>query len=214
MKAITLDANSEAIKYLSGKDKRLAEVIRKIGPISYAPHADYFAFLVHEIIEQMLSIKAGAKIYERLKGLCGGAITPRAIRGLTDEGIKSCGTSGPKVNYIRSLTQAVLTGELNFSALPALTDAEAMKQLTRVRGIGSWTAKMFLIFCLDRQDILPYEDVAFLQGYAWLYKTKDRSRKAVEERCRKWKPYSSIAARYLYEARDAGLTNTEFRLPL
>ncbi len=71
---------------------------------------------------------------------------------------------------------------------------------------------MYLIFVLDRPDILPTEDVAFLQAYEWLYKTKDRSKESVEKRCKKWKPYSSVAARYLYRALDSGLTKEEFHL--
>lgn len=81
-----------------------------------------------------------------------------------------------------------------------------------LHGIGKWTAKMYLIFVLDRQEILPYEDIAFLQSYEWLYKTKDRSKKSIEKKCKKWKPYSSIASRYLYKALDTGLTKESFKL--
>lgn len=93
-----------------------------------------------------------------------------------------------------------------------MNDADVMKNLTSLKGIGNWTAKMYLIFVLDRPDILPTEDVAFLQAYEWLYKTKDRSKESVEKRCKKWKPYSSVAARYLYRALDNGLTKEEFHL--
>ena len=79
-----------------------------------------------------------------------------------------------------------------------------------IHGIGRWTAKMYLIFVLDRQDILPYEDVAFLQGYRWMYKTDITTKDSVLKKCAKWKPYSSIAARYLYRALDMGLTTEEF----
>nr|DAO73628.1 MAG TPA: 3-methyladenine DNA glycosylase [Caudoviricetes sp.] len=71
---------------------------------------------------------------------------------------------------------------------------------------------MYLIFCLNRQDILPYEDVAFLQGYRWAYKTDDCSPSSIQKRCKKWKPYSSIASRYMYRALDTGLTKMEFHL--
>ena len=84
--------------------------------------------------------------------------------------------------------------------------------LTSVHGIGTWTAKMYLMFVLNRQDVLPFEDVAFLQGYGWAYKTDDFSPAAVQKKCKKWKPYSSIAARYMYKALDRGLTKEEFHL--
>jgi DNA-3-methyladenine glycosylase II len=90
---ITLNEQSEAIQYLCKKDKRLAKVISMVGPITYETHDEPFAFLIHEIIEQMLSIKAGAKIYGRLEELCNGSITPKNISLLSDEQIKSIGIS-------------------------------------------------------------------------------------------------------------------------
>ncbi|MCC8014242.1 MAG: hypothetical protein LIO87_03520 [Eubacterium sp.] len=82
----------------------------------------------------------------------------------------------------------------------------------KILGIGKWTAKMYLIFVLDCPDVLPVEDAAFLQAYKWLYKTEDCSEKSVYKKCKKWKPYSSIAARYLYRALDMGYTKKEFHL--
>ena len=87
-----------------------------------------------------------------------------------------------------------------------MTDEAALKELVSLHGIGIWTAKMYLIFVLDRQDILPFEDVAFLQSYKWLYKAEDVSKASIEKKCKKWKPYSSIAARFLYRALDMGFT--------
>ena len=210
---VTLTPNeSTALIYLAKKGKRLARLFTMVGPITYQPHDDSYAFLVHEIIEQMLSIKAGAKIYGRLEELCGGMVTIDVVNNLTDEQIKSIGTSTPKVSYIRSLTNGIESRQLDFDLLPTLSDNGVMKKLTAIRGIGNWSAKMYLIFALNRPDILPFEDVAFLQGYEWLYKTKDRSKEAVEKKCKKWKPYRSIAARYLYRALDMGLTKNEFHL--
>lgn len=209
---ITLNSESKAIQYLCKKDKRLAKVISMVGPINYCPYENGYAFLIHEIIEQMLSIKAGAKIYARLEGLCNGKVSIEAIDSLTDEQIRSIGTSSSKVAYIRGATEAVKSGIIDFSTLPLMNDTEVMKNLTSLKGIGNWTARMYLIFVLDRPDVLPTEDVAFLQAYEWLYKTKDRSKESVEKRCKKWKPYSSVAVRYLYRALDSGLTKEEFHL--
>lgn len=210
---ITLDMNTLSIQYLCRKDRRLAKIISLVGPITYVPReAAPYAFLIHEIIEQMLSIKAGAKIYGRLEDLCNGTVTPDAVNALSDEQIKSIGTANSKVTYIRNITDAVLSGKLDFEELALLPDDAVYEKLLGLKGIGKWTAKMYLIFVLDRQDILPYEDVAFLQAYEWMYKTKDRSKEAVRKKCKKWSPYSSIAARYLYKALDSGLTKHEFRL--
>ena len=210
---VTLNQDSPSVQYLCKKDKRLTKVISMVGPITYEPHTDNpFPFLIHEIIEQMLSIKAGAKIYGRFEELCAGQITPESISKLSVEEIKAIGTSTAKANYIKNAASAVLTGELDFTKFPDMTDEAALKELVSLRGIGTWTAKMYLIFVLDRQDILPFEDVAFLQSYKWLYKTEDVSRASREKKCKKWKPYSSIAARFLYRALDMGFTKKEFHL--
>lgn len=182
---ITLDENTESVRYLSERDKRLAKVIETVGTITYKTHNDNpYAFLVHEIIEQMLSIKAGAKIFERLETLCGGHVTADAVNTLIDEQAKSIGTSSPKVSYIRSLTNAIESGDIVFSELDKMDDEQVVKKLTTVRGLGSWSAKMYLIFVLNRQDILPTEDVAFLQGCEWLYKISDRAVDAVKKKCK------------------------------
>ncbi len=210
---ITINLKSESIIHLCKKDKRLAKVIDMVGPITYSPYGDDpYAFLVHEIIEQMLSIKAGAKIYGRLQDLCNGDISPRVISQLSNEQLKTIGTSTNKVLYIRALTDSIISGSLSLDKLAALEDKDVIKQLTCIKGIGLWTAKMYLIFVLNRPDVLPTEDVAFLQSYKWLYKTDDTSRDSVLKRCKKWSPYSSIAARYLYRALDEGLVKKEFHL--
>lgn len=206
-KQIIIDYASEPIAYLMNVDERLAKLIPKIGQLKYCLHNENpYGFIVHEIIEQMLSTKAAEKIHERLLDLCNGAITPEKINALSDTQIKAIGTSIQKVRYIRSLTDAVISRELDFKALEQLPDSEVMRELTRIRGIGNWTAKMYLIFVLNRLDVLPFEDGAFLQSYKWLYKTDDVSQDSILKRCECWRPYASIAARYMYIALDSGLT--------
>jgi DNA-3-methyladenine glycosylase II len=209
---ISLNIDTPSIQYLCKKDKRLAKVISMVGSITYQPHEDGYAFLVHEIIEQMLSVKAGAKIYERLSNICNGNISPELIANLSDEDLKSIGTSSSKAMYIKGLTDAVLKGELILSEMTALSDQDVVKKLTSIKGIGDWTAKMYLIFVLDRPDVLPFEDGAFMQSYKWLYHPSDLSKNAIIKKCRKWKPYSSIASRYLYKILDLGMVNEEFHL--
>mgnify|MGYP000257149832 CR=1 FL=1 len=211
--AVTLDMNHPAIQYLCKKDKRLAKVISMVGTITYVPHnEDTYAFLIHEIIEQMLSVKAGRKIYGRLEELCDGEITPERISALSDDEIRGTGTSNAKVEYIRNVTNAVLDGLLDFNKLTGLPDSAVIKELTKLRGIGNWTAKMYLMFVLDRPNIIPVEDGAFLQVYKWVYKTDDCSEKAVYKKCKKWSPYATIASRFFYRALDAGMTKEEFHL--
>ena len=160
----------------------------------------------------MLSNKVADIIFDRLQELCHGEVSPDTISSLSDEQILTIGTSRPKVKSIRALTNATKNGTLDFSMFPKMSDNEVMQELTAIRGIGNWSAKMYLIFALDRQDVLPFEDKAFLQAYSWAYKTNDYSPNTVIKRCKKWKPYSSIAARCMYRALDMGLTKQEFHL--
>lgn len=210
---INLYSDSSSIIYLSSHDRRLSKVIELVGPISYSTHNENpYAFLVHEIIEQMLSIKAGAQIYNRLLALCNGEITPNTIDKLSNEQIQSIGTSKSKVEYIRGITNSIINNEIDLHELNMMSDEDVYKKLISLRGIGSWTAKMYLIFVLDRQDILPFEDVAFLQSFCWMLNKDNCDKEYIIKYCGKWKPYSSIAARYLYRALDTGLTKSKFHL--
>lgn len=213
MQEIVLCQSSPEILYLRQKDKRLSKIISSIGDLSYTvPEGDGYSFVIHEIIEQMLSSKAGQVIYNRLESLCGGDVSPESISQLTDDEIKGIGTSRPKLRCIREFTEFTKQGFLDKERFLSLSDSEVLKSLTSVRGIGNWTAKMYLIFVLNRPNILPFEDRAFLQVFSWLYKTSDCSPDIVQRKCRKWAPYSSIASRYFYRALDTGMTNQEFHL--
>lgn len=191
---ISLDMDTSSIQYLCKKDKRLAKVISMVGSLTYKTHADEpYAFLVHEIIEQMLSVKAGAKIYSRLLDICNGQVTPEIVSIMSDKTLRSTGTSQNKISYIRALTNEIMNGTLNLDSLSAYSDNDVRKKLTTIKGIGNWTANMYLIFVLNRDDILPVEDIAFQQSYKWLYHTEDVSKESIQKKCEKWKPYSSIA---------------------
>ena len=208
-----LDLDSLSVKYLCRKDKRFKKLVQMVGPIPYSIHTDSsYSFLIHEIIEQMLSVKAGQKIYARFEELCGGEVNPASVSQLSLERIKEAGMSKSKARSILAVTSAIIDGTVDLDSFYTASDMEVVKQLTSIHGVGSWTAKMYLLFVLGRPDVLPYEDGAFLQTYRWLYKTTDCSPKAVEKKCQKWKPYSSIAARFFYRALDMGLTKKEFHL--
>jgi DNA-3-methyladenine glycosylase II len=207
-----LNQKHPGVQYLCKKDKRLAKLIDMVGDIEYLEQPDCFARLVRSIINQMLSNKAAHVIGSRVVALCDGIITPENLLKLDKEQLRKAGLSYTKADYILGIAKAATDGSLDFSRFPGMTDEEVIKELTCLRGIGVWSAKMFLIFTLNRPDILPLEDVAFLQTYAWLYKTNDLRPMAIKKRCQKWKPYSSIAARYFYYALDMGLTKKEFHL--
>ena len=203
---------SPAIQYLSQHDKRLAKVIRMLGPLEYQVAHNGYAFLVNQIIGQMLSNQVADVMTQRLETVCQGPIQLEIINQLTDDEVRQIGIARSKVGYIRNLSAAINDHTLDLDQLSQLDDQAVIQQLTQIKGIGTWSAKMYLIFALDRLNVLPHEDVAFLQGYAWAYKTTDTRAAAVQKKCRKWRPYSSLAARYFYHALDQGLTKEPFHL--
>lgn len=212
MEKFVISADDASIKYLSQKDKKLAKIINTIGEIECNIHSDPFEFVIGEIVGQMLSNKVADVITDRLVNLCGGKITVEAIHGLSIQNLRGIGISKAKSQYILNFKDAVECGQIDFDEIKSMPDEKVMKCLMSIHGIGSWTSKMYLIFVLQRPDVLPYEDGAFLQAYKWLYKPKDMSKDSIIQKCKKWHPYSSIAARYLYRALDSGMTKQEFSI--
>jgi DNA-3-methyladenine glycosylase II len=193
---------------LCAADKRLSWLIHRYGELRYSLHTEAFPFFVETIIGQMLSNKAADTIAARLYDACGGKLTPLAVLKLELAAFKVIGLSGFKAEYIQRMATLLIEEPGYFDDLASLTDVEVIRRLTTLRGIGTWSAKMYLIFALNRLDVLPYEDGAFLQAYKWLYETEDTKPVSIVKRCEPWKPYSSLAARYLYRALDAGLVKT------
>lgn len=161
-KVVTPDMGNLSVQYLCKKDKRLAKVIKMVGPIQYVPHdKDTYSFLIHEIIEQMLAVKAGQKIYDHLEILCGGHVSPEKVSMLTDDEIRAIGTSSSKVKCIRSVTDAVISGDLDFETLDSLSDEGVILSFTKLHGIGKWTAK-------DVSYVCPWTSRYFTRG-GWCF---------------------------------------------
>lgn len=203
------------IQHLRQADSRLSKVIDRVGELDYTTYndsTDGFSFLVKEIVGQMISSHVKHIIWDRLLTLCGNTPTPSNICSLSTEKFRDIGLSRSKSFYIHNLAEIVTKNEINFEELELLTDNEVIKILTSIKGIGNWTAKMYLIFFLQREDVLPFEDGAFLQAYRWLYNTNSTTPNDISKRCSKWKPYTSIGARYLYKALDIGLTKTPINI--
>ena len=209
---IKISQEHPAVQHLMKNDKRLARVICMVGDIEYVVHTDCFSRPIRSIVNQMLSNKVACVLYGRLRELCGGEITQESILKLDKEQLRKAGLSYSKAEFILGVAKAAAENKIRFEKLPHMTDEEVINELTKLKGVGTWSAKMYLIFTLNRSDVLPYEDGAFLQSYSWLYKTKDLEPESIVKRCKKWKPYSSIAARYLYYALDMGMTKEEFHL--
>ncbi len=192
------------IAHLKTNDPLLEHVIDAVGPLSCHTETDGFAFLVEAVIGQMLSAKAADTIAKRVRTLLTEELTPQKLAETDEQEVRRCGLSGRKARTILGLASYLCTHEEALSQLVTLSDEQCMKELTRHKGIGAWTAKMYLIFVLGRADILPYEDGALRQAFFSVYGTDKEE--AIKQRGALWSPYCSIACRYLYRYLDLGLT--------
>ena len=212
MSKFVISTDDEEIQYLRNCDKRLARVINSIGDIECSIHDNGYEFIIFQIIGQMLSNKVADVLVNRLLEKCNNEITPHKIINMGVQELRNIGVSNAKAEYILNFSQMVNSKEIDLVELENLNDRDVIVKLTQIRGIGTWTAKMYLLFVLRREDILPHEDGAFLQSFKWLYKLEEYNKQSIEKKCKKWKPYSSYAARYLYRALDMGLTKNPFHL--
>ena len=202
---MTPDDYARARRLLVRRDPVLAALIRKHGVcgLAAAQRSDHFSALVRAITGQQLSTKAAATIYARLIALMPAGLTPEALTSLTDEQMRAAGMSRQKIAYFRDLAQKVLNGALPLDSLDTLTDDEVIAALTQVKGIGRWSAEMFLIFRLHRPDVLPVDDLGIVTAMKNVYRlrkrpTADRMRKIGES----WRPYRSVASWYLWRSLD------------
>jgi DNA-3-methyladenine glycosylase II len=202
---VTPDDYARARRLLVRRDPVLAALIRKHGVcgLAAAQRSDHFSALVRAITGQQLSTKAAATIYARLIALMPAGVTPEALMSLTDEQMRAAGMSRQKIAYFRDLAQKVLNGALPLDTIDTLTDDEVIAALTQVKGIGRWSAEMFLIFRLHRPDVLPVDDLGIVTAMKNVYRlrkrpTVDRMRKIGES----WRPYRSVASWYLWRSLD------------
>jgi DNA-3-methyladenine glycosylase II len=195
---------ARARRVLMRRDPVLAPVIRKYRERSLieGPPVDPFPALVRTIVGQQLSTKAAATIHGRLVALIpGGIATPLAIAGLSDEQLRHVGMSRQKSAYLRDLAAKAESGELPLDALSEMTDEQVIETITKVKGLGRWSAEMFLMFRLRRPDVLPVDDLGIVNAIHRLYKlrkkpTADRILKLGEV----WRPYRTVACYYLWRS--------------
>ena len=203
---ITDKVVAEAAEYLSAHDAKLAPVIARVGPCTIRPHKNYYQELVDSIISQQLSVKAAAAIEKRFQELFGGEFpTPEQILTKDVEQLRAIGFSRGKAAYVRDLAQHVIDGKVKFDHLDNFTNDEVIAELTAVKGIGEWTAHMFLMFCMGRSDILPVGDLGIKNGIRALYgldaaPSPDDIRNIAE--ANNWHPYESIASWYIWQSLD------------
>jgi DNA-3-methyladenine glycosylase II len=201
----TSDDLRRAERSLGRRDPVMRRVIRKAGPSSIDSYwrRDAFAALLQTIISQQISIHAAAAIHRRFKALYGGrAPSARRLLATSDEELRGAGLSRPKVAYMRDLAQRVASRELAVSRLETMPDDEAIDALTSVKGIGIWTAEVFLIFRLGRLDVMPADDLGLLEAARQLYAMDTRPEPGeLRDFAERWRPYRSVAAWFLWQGR-------------
>lgn len=185
-------------------DPVMARVIASVCTVSVPHEVDRFSALASAIVGQQLSTAAAATIWRRFSSL--GPVEPDAILALDVETMRGVGLSGAKVRYVRDLAEYVATGRLDLASLDTLPDDEVIAEVCRVKGIGRWTAEMFLIFSLARPDVLSLGDAGLLRAAGWALEhqraaTPDEFAAAGEA----WRPYRSVASLYLWASLDTGL---------
>lgn len=195
-----------AIKRWQATDPVLADLARRRPPGPRPGRRDSaFATLVESLLHQQVSLAAGRSIVRRVRTACGGRITPQAIVRLSPQRLRAAGVSRQKQSYIRDLARRTRSGALDFRRLASQSDDEVVEALTAVRGIGPWTAKMFLLFHLERPNVVSPEDFGLRLAASRIYRVRlSRTSRFLESRARVWSPYGSLACLTLWQHKDGG----------
>lgn len=196
---------SDIEKHFASVDPILASHFHLISDITLTVSTNPFVDLVESITSQQLSSKAGETIFRRFKKLFPhGRISANAILRLSDQQIRDVGVSWSKVKYIKAIAEAVQSKTVVFNRFPALSDEEVIAALTTIHGVGRWTAEMFLMFALGREDIFSYGDLGLRRGLQKLYGfTHEPTIKQMEKIVKKWTPYRTYASRILWRSLDS-----------
>ncbi|HYA48013.1 MAG TPA: DNA-3-methyladenine glycosylase [archaeon] len=193
----------KAIFHLKQSDPTMRSIIERVGPFRMEYGPPEFSSLAEAIVYQQLNGKAAVTIFKRFAALAGEPLTPDGILKLSDEQLRSAGLSKQKSAYLKDLAAKTRDGLLDFAKLPDLPDEEVIKHLTQVKGIGVWTAQMFLMFTLKRPDVLPTGDYGVQAAIRKHYRKRKLPKpKEMEKIARPWSPYRSVACWYLWKSMD------------
>jgi DNA-3-methyladenine glycosylase II len=206
MTEIIFNKDNPANIKLSASEPRICDLIKSIGDYTLSLRKDYFSSLLRAIIGQQLSVQVARTISVQL---CG-TIEPHAILAQADEDLRGVGISNRKVSYIKEISRKVILDGLNLNELGQMQDDQIVNLLTSIKGVGQWTAEMFLIFSLGRLDILSVNDMGLRRGVKWLYALNELpGLEEMKQYGEKWRPYRTVASLYLWEAINRGLVKKE-----
>jgi len=188
----------------------MAALVRRIGPLERGARRrgrpdDAYGVLVRTIVGQQLSTKAARSIYNRLAAIFGDRPpTPEELLAADEDELRAAGLSRPKIRYLRDLASHVLTGEVDFDSMHALSDEEVSARITAVKGLGQWSADMFLMFHLSRPDVLPVGDLGIRRAVERAYELPEMpDPDALRILAEPWRPHRTLASFYLWESLDA-----------
>jgi DNA-3-methyladenine glycosylase II len=193
---------AKAQRHLARRDRVLKRLIAAIGPCTLWHSPDRFGLLVRSIVSQQISTRAARAICTRLEAAAGKAgLRPAALLALPDEALRAAGLSAGKARALRDLAEKVHTGVVPLDDLHELDDEGVIARLIPVRGIGRWTAQMFLIFSLGRLDVLPVDDFGLRSGIRQQYRLRELpDRRRLEKLAEPWRPYRSVATWYFWRS--------------
>jgi DNA-3-methyladenine glycosylase II len=193
----------KAILHLKRSDSILCKIIERVGSYRIEYGLPEFHSLAEAIVYQQLNGKAAATIFKRFAALAGEPLTPEGILKLSDAQLRSVGLSKQKSAYVKDLATKTSEGLLDFSKLHEMPDADVIQHLTQVKGIGVWTAQMFLMFMLRRPDVLPTGDYGVQAAMKRHYRKRKLPKpKDMEKIAKAWAPYRSVACWYLWRSLD------------
>lgn len=190
--------------YLAARDSRLGRAIERIGPICREVDADLFSAVVHHILGQQISTAAQATVWARLVDAVG-AVSADSLTALGRERLQQIGTTYKKADYILDFAEKVQRGEFGTSRLWTLSDAEVIRELTGLRGVGVWTAEMILTFCMQRPDVVSFGDLAIVRGMRMLYRHRRIDREKFDRYRKRYSPYGTVASLYLWAVAGGAL---------
>lgn len=185
------------LAYLRAKDKRLCEVIDKIGHVERTVDTDLFSAVVHHIIGQQISTKAQATIWQRMQDALG-TVNAETILAADVPKLQALGMTFRKAEYITDFAERIQSGAFDLEGIWQKSDEEAIRELSALKGIGVWTAEMILLFCMQRPNIFSYDDLAIQRGLRMVYHHRKIDRKLFEKYRRRFSPYCSVASLYLW----------------
>jgi DNA-3-methyladenine glycosylase II len=192
----------DALKHFKKVDPLLYEVAESIDPIVLEKTSESFVRLVRAIVGQQLSVKAASTIFGRFEKLFKKKINAVDILKLKDDDIRACGISYPKIEYIKDLSEKVHTKELILESFENADEETIIENLTKVKGIGIWSAEMFLMFALAKPDVFSVGDLGLKNAMIKLYGLKNPSKEKLIKISQKWSPYRTYACRILWQSLD------------